>query len=143
MNELVGRAVRVAWRRTLKELSTSIGEQFTVRGIVELGGEVWMHLEPLQTESSSVWCRLADIAAIYPEPQKLSPSARKLPESPTLRESRELIDRQLVEQALQRHKGKISPAASDLGISRPTMYQFMAKFGLREQGSPKNTRASL
>jgi len=48
----------------------------------------------------------------------------------TLKEARETIERELIQQALQRHGGKISRAAEDLGISRPTFYELMEKLGL-------------
>jgi two-component system NtrC family response regulator len=49
----------------------------------------------------------------------------------TLQEARDELDRQLVTQALRRLKGNISAAATQLGISRPTLYELMDKFGLR------------
>jgi two-component system, NtrC family, response regulator len=45
----------------------------------------------------------------------------------TLKEARETIERELVQEALRRHRGKITAAAADLGISRPTMYELMEK----------------
>src|SRR5687768_4283645 len=49
----------------------------------------------------------------------------------TLQEARDELDRQLVTQAHRRLKGNISAAATQLGISRPTLYELMDKFGLR------------
>src|SRR5262249_7855317 len=48
----------------------------------------------------------------------------------TLKEARENVERELVEQALKRHSGRISAAATDLGISRPTLYELMDKLGI-------------
>jgi two-component system NtrC family response regulator len=48
----------------------------------------------------------------------------------SLKEAREDIERQMVSQALQRHGGKITAAAMDLGISRPTFYELMEKLGI-------------
>jgi two-component system NtrC family response regulator len=48
----------------------------------------------------------------------------------TLKEARETVERELIQQALQRHGGKISRAAEELGISRPTFYELMEKLGL-------------
>src|SRR5262249_25654212 len=53
----------------------------------------------------------------------------------SLREARESVEREMVQQALRRHRGKISAAATDLGISRPTLYELMEKLGIR----PRNT----
>ena len=49
----------------------------------------------------------------------------------TLKEARESLERDLVQQALRRHGGKISPAAVELGVSRPTLYELMEKLGLK------------
>jgi two-component system, NtrC family, response regulator AtoC len=41
-------------------------------------------------------------------------------------------ERQLIEEALRRHKGRRAPAAADLGISRRTLHRKLNEFGLRE-----------
>jgi len=48
----------------------------------------------------------------------------------TLREAREALEREMVARALGRHKGVVSRAAADLGISRPTLYELMQKYGV-------------
>ena len=48
----------------------------------------------------------------------------------TLKEAREELERQMVQQALKKHGGKIAPAAVELGLSRPTLYELMDKLGL-------------
>jgi two-component system, NtrC family, response regulator len=50
----------------------------------------------------------------------------------SLREARENLERDLVRQALRKHGGKMSAAAADLGISRPTLYELMDKLGLQK-----------
>ena len=50
-----------------------------------------------------------------------------------LKEAREGVERELVQRALKRHGGKISPAAVDLGISRPTLYELMDKLGISRE----------
>jgi two-component system NtrC family response regulator len=47
-----------------------------------------------------------------------------------LKEARETLERELVQQALTKHDGNISAAAKDLGISRPTLYELMSKLGI-------------
>ncbi len=47
-----------------------------------------------------------------------------------LKEARETAEREVVQKALRKHSGKIAPAAIDLGISRPTLYELMEKLGL-------------
>ena len=48
----------------------------------------------------------------------------------TLREARENVERELVEGSLRRNSGKISSAAIELGISRPTLYELLEKLGI-------------
>jgi len=50
--------------------------------------------------------------------------------STTLKDARETVDREMVQQALRKSSGKITTAASDLGISRPTLYELMEKLGI-------------
>jgi len=51
----------------------------------------------------------------------------------TLKEARESVERELVQNALRRHQGKITPAAVDLGVSRPTLYELMEKLGIERE----------
>ncbi|HSU55330.1 MAG TPA: PEP-CTERM-box response regulator transcription factor [Candidatus Dormibacteraeota bacterium] len=48
----------------------------------------------------------------------------------SLKEARESVEREMVLRALNRSNGKIAPAATELGISRPTMYELMEKLGI-------------
>ena len=48
-----------------------------------------------------------------------------------LKEARELLDREMVLEALRRSGGKISGAANELGVSRPTLYELMDKLGIQ------------
>jgi two-component system, NtrC family, response regulator len=40
------------------------------------------------------------------------------------------VERELIQEALKRHAGKITAAAVELGISRPTLYELMEKLGI-------------
>jgi two-component system NtrC family response regulator len=51
----------------------------------------------------------------------------------TLRQAREHVEREMVEQALKKNSGKITSAAADLGISRPTLYELMEKLGIAKE----------
>ena len=57
----------------------------------------------------------------------------------TLREAREHVEREMIEQALKRNSGKITSAAADLGISRPTFYELMEKLGIGKERGNTNT----
>ena len=48
----------------------------------------------------------------------------------TLKEARENVERELVEQALKKYGGRITSAAAELGVSRPTLYELMEKLGI-------------
>ena len=48
----------------------------------------------------------------------------------TLKEARESVEREIVQDAPQRHREKITSAALELGISRPTLYELMEKLGI-------------
>ena len=51
----------------------------------------------------------------------------------TLKEAREHVEREMVQDALRRHRGKITSAADELGISRPTLYELMEKLGIARE----------
>ena len=51
----------------------------------------------------------------------------------TLRQAREHVEREMIEKALKKHSGKITSAAADLGISRPTLYELMEKLGIAKE----------
>lgn len=52
-------------------------------------------------------------------------------DSTTLRVSRELREKELVRVVLEKTDGNVSKAAVELGISRPTLYQLLSRYGLR------------
>jgi two-component system NtrC family response regulator len=57
----------------------------------------------------------------------------------TLREAREQVEREMIEHALKRNFGKITAAAAELGISRPTLYELMGKLGIAKERLLSNT----
>lgn len=53
----------------------------------------------------------------------------------TLKEAKLQIERELVGEAIKRHGGNISAAASELGVSRPTIYELIDKLNIdRKKG---------
>lgn len=56
-------------------------------------------------------------------------------EASTLRASRDSREKDLVRLAMERAEGNVSRAAADLGISRPTLYQLLMRYGLKKQRS--------
>lgn len=55
------------------------------------------------------------------------------PNVTTLKDAREAVERQMLQQALKKHGGKIAPAAAELGLSRPTIYELMDKLGISRE----------
>ena len=53
----------------------------------------------------------------------------------TLRRSRDSREKDLVRLALEKAEGNVSRAAAELGISRPTLYQLLARYGLKKAKS--------
>ncbi|KAB0660279.1 Fis family transcriptional regulator [Burkholderia territorii] len=54
----------------------------------------------------------------------------------SLTEAREAAERQAIEQALLRHRGRFADAARELGVSRVTLYRLMCAHGMRDRGDP-------
>lgn len=50
---------------------------------------------------------------------------------PNLRQVREEAEKQAIVRVLGRVNGNVSKAAELLGVSRPTLYDLMERFGLR------------
>src|SRR5688572_22087606 len=74
-------------------------------------------------------------AVIMADRKRVSAEDLELPSGgasavPTLKELREGVEREAVQRALKRSLGKIAPAAAELGVSRPTVYELMEKYGL-------------
>ena len=80
---------------------------------------------------------MADGKRITAQDLELTGSGERIAPA-TLKEARELAERETVTHALKRHSGRITAAAADLGISRPTLYELMEKLGLdrRERAEP-------
>jgi two-component system NtrC family response regulator len=72
---------------------------------------------------------------IRPDDLELADTAPKEP-GKSLKNAREDLEREMVTDALRRNQGKISHAAADLGISRPTLYELMEKLGIKNEDRP-------
>ena len=75
-------------------------------------------------------------AVIMSDGKRLSPADLELDSlvTPTpvlsLKEARERLEREMVGQSLRRHAGKITAAAVELGVSRPTLYELIDRLGI-------------
>jgi len=75
---------------------------------------------------------MADGKRLSPEDLELTGVSER-PSAANLKEAREGVEREMIQKALRKHGGKIAPAATDLGISRPTLYELMDKLGLKRE----------
>ena len=57
----------------------------------------------------------------------------------TLKAARENAERELIEQTLKKHSGKISSAAVELGVSRPTLYELIDKLRISRTDGTSQT----
>jgi two-component system NtrC family response regulator len=64
------------------------------------------------------------------------------PPSLNLRVVRQNAETHAIKQALVRASGNISRTAELLGVTRPTLYDLMAKYGIRENGEPASAAAA-
>ena len=62
-------------------------------------------------------------------------------DSSTLKASRENREKELVRMAMEKADGNVSRAAADLGISRPTLYQLLTRYGLKKTKSEEKEKA--
>ncbi|MBI2877338.1 MAG: PEP-CTERM-box response regulator transcription factor [Candidatus Tectomicrobia bacterium] len=72
---------------------------------------------------------VAEGAHLTPADLELASSYARY-EGRSLREAREALEREFVQRALVKSKGNITRAATDLGISRPTLHELMAKYAI-------------
>jgi len=75
---------------------------------------------------------MAEGKAITPDNLELEQAGATGGEVATLRGSRESRERELVLLAMEKTQGNISRAAAELGISRPTLYELLARYGLKK-----------
>jgi two-component system NtrC family response regulator len=75
-------------------------------------------------------------AVIMAEGYKITPRDLELDallgrqEAKTLKDAREEVEREIVQEALHRNNGNVTRAAEELGVSRPTLYELMDKLGI-------------
>lgn len=73
---------------------------------------------------------MADGNKVSPEDLQL-PTERRIPTGTTLKEAREALEKEMIEAALKKHKNKVTAAAAELGISRPTFYELLDRLGIK------------
>jgi two-component system, NtrC family, response regulator len=82
---------------------------------------------------------MSDGKRLTAEDLELSPEAGSngsLTPTASLKEAREALEREMVMRSLRKHAGRVTSAAAELGVSRPTLYELMQKLGVvREEAS--------
>ena len=78
---------------------------------------------------------MAEGRYVSPENLELQTPVSGLAETPSLKASRDTREKDLVRLAMEKAEGNISRAATELGISRPTLYQLLTRYGLRKSKS--------
>ena len=73
---------------------------------------------------------MAEGARITPEALELVSPYRGYAQR-GLKEAREALEREMIQGTLARNKGNVSQTASELGVSRPTLYELMGKLGIK------------
>jgi two-component system, NtrC family, response regulator len=53
-----------------------------------------------------------------------------VPNQQALKQIEESVEREMVQDCLRRHRDKVTSAAQELGISRPTVYELTDKLGI-------------
>jgi len=66
----------------------------------------------------------------FAEPPSAFQEVEKKYENITLKEARKRMETELIESILDKNKGNIKQTAKELGISRPTLYDLISKYGL-------------
>ena len=78
---------------------------------------------------------MAEGRYVTPEHLELQKTVSTEGDTSTLKASRESREKDLVRLAMEKAEGNISRAAAELGISRPTLYQLLARYGLKKTKS--------
>lgn len=79
---------------------------------------------------------MAEGKYVSPENLELNSLSCAGSDSTTLRTARDVREKELVQSVLEKTDGNVSKAAVELGISRPTLYQLLSRYGLRQSRFP-------
>ncbi len=79
---------------------------------------------------------MAEGAKILPadlDMEEVAPLPKPKYENMGLKEARECLEKEMLLKSLARNKDNLTKAATDLGVSRPTLYDMMEKFGIPKE----------
>ena len=81
---------------------------------------------------------MADSPFVSPADLELEIGVGESAQSLGLRETRENVERDTIRKALARNRGNVSQTATELGISRPTLYGLMDKLGIAREAAEES-----
>ena len=81
---------------------------------------------------------MAEGSYVTPENLELQTTVSPVDAS-TLKSSRDHHEKELVRLAMEKAEGNVTRAASYLGVSRPTLYQLLARYGLKKKSAEDHT----
>ena len=85
---------------------------------------------------------MADGPRVTPEDLELTHGFAPAHAARTLQQARETAEREVIQEALRRHGGKMTAVATELDISRPTLYELIEKLAIeRPDRNGKSTPA--
>jgi two-component system NtrC family response regulator len=76
---------------------------------------------------------MADGHSINPEDLELEFKGTEYLGKSKLKEAKESLERDFIVSALNKHDGKLSKVAAELGVSRPTLYEMIEKLGIKRK----------
>jgi len=80
---------------------------------------------------------MAEGRYITPENLELQPAA--VSDAATLKASRDHREKELVRLAMEKAEGNVTRAASYLGVSRPTLYQLLDRYGIKKKSGDQKS----
>ena len=80
---------------------------------------------------------MAEGRYVTPENLELQPAAAS--DAATLKASRDHREKELVRLAMEKAEGNVTRAASYLGVSRPTLYQLLARYGIKKKSEDQKS----
>jgi two-component system NtrC family response regulator len=75
----------------------------------------------------------------YITPENLELQAAAASDAATLRASRDHREKELVRFAMEKAEGNVTRAASYLGVSRPTLYQLLDRYGIKKRSGDQKS----
>lgn len=127
-----GQDIRLLAKALLHRFASQHGKRivgFTAQALAALEAYAWPgNIRELENRINRAVV-MAESTRILPEDLQLNGTVPS-PSGPTLKETRSVAERELVERTLAKHSGNITKTAKELGVSRPTIHQLISKYHL-------------